>query len=613
MPPRSRQDKQVRDERLRLYRTLQALPGAQFEEIIFALNPPSGLVSPSQMQQGTRTNELLKWAEGQGGCGLETIYDLLVDYVPDFQPPSRTQAASAAVSAKRIFISYKRNVEPDEPVALALYDALGQENTVFIDQNTLLVGADWVEQIHQEIQQADALIVMLSEHAVGSEMVQREVKIAHKFARANAGKPQILPVRLAYREPFQYPLGAYLDPIHWAFWESDDDTPQLIQELQQALAGGGLPLSTPEAKRQIIQARTAPGIPRPMPSAQLRSQKPALDLELPEGTMAPESNFYVERSFDEVAKQTIQRQGVTITIKGPRQMGKSSLLSRVMTTAREQDKQVAFLDFQLFDQQSLTDPDIFFPEFCAWLTDELDLEDQVDDYWKRRLSNTQRCTRYVGKYLLPALGQPLVLAMDEVETMFDTDFRSDFFGMLRSWHNNRATKPIWKKLDLALVTSTEPYQLIDNLNQSPFNVGQIIELTDFDFDQVANLNDRHGNPLSRAELEQLMDLVNGHPYLVRKALYLIANETASVNDLFDQAIKERGPFGDHLRYHLFRMYDKDELKRGFLQVVHTHTCEDERIFFRLRGAGLVRRSSDGLEVVPRCRLYEQYFQQHLVG
>lgn len=78
--------------------------------------------------------------------------------------------------------------------------------------------------------------------------------------------------------------------------------------------------------------------------------------------------------------------------------------------------------------------------------------------------------------------------MDEVEVVFDTKFRSDFFGMLRSWHNNWAATPIWKPLDLVLVTSTEPYQLIEDLNQSPFNVGQVIELVDFDGDQVTDLN-----------------------------------------------------------------------------------------------------------------------------
>jgi len=522
-----------------------------------------------------------------------------------------TPAPAQTVSA-RVFISYKRDVAPDEDVALRLYDALRQTHDVFIDQK-MVVGTHWADYIKTEIQQSDALIVLLSEYAVGSEMVQVELSLAHELARSG-GKPAILPVRLAYREPFQYPLSAYLDPINWAFWEGPQDTPALIAELQQALSGEALSIATPQRKAEVMEINPPPTMPRPSPSAQIpRSgkQKRAMPLELPEGTMAPESQFYVARTLDDVALNAVGQQGVTLTIKGPRQMGKSSLLSRVITAAVNQGKQVAYLDFQIFDKASLSDTDTFFPEFCAWLTDELDLEDQVDDYWKRRLSNTQRCTRYVGKYLLPALDTPLVLAMDEVETMFDTTFRSDFFGMLRSWHNNRATKPIWKQLDLALVTSTEPYQLIDNLNQSPFNVGQIVELTDFELSQVEDLNERHGAVLSEAEIRQLMDLVNGHPYLVRKALYLIASGSMSAKELFSQSVKERGPFGDHLRYHLFRIYDKPELVQGFLQVVRTHTCADERIFFKLRGAGLVRRRSSGLEVVPRCQLYKQYFQQHL--
>ncbi|WP_318284169.1 AAA-like domain-containing protein [Brasilonema sennae] len=103
--------------------------------------------------------------------------------------------------------------------------------------------------------------------------------------------------------------------------------------------------------------------------------------------------------------------------------------------------------------------------------------------------------RYLQRHILKGLGHPLVLAMDEVDRVFDTKFRNDFFGMLRSWHNNRAIYPSLDKLDLVLVTSTEPYQLIDDLNQSPFNVGQIIELEDFTPEQVAQLNARH-NPYS---------------------------------------------------------------------------------------------------------------------
>lgn len=506
--------------------------------------------------------------------------------------------------AKRIFISYKRNVEPDEPVALQIFQTLKHQHQIFIDQ-TMLVGTRWAEYIEAEIRQADFLIVLLSAQSIHSEMVEAEISLAHDLAKKQDGRPVILPVRLAYREPFQYPLSAYLNHINWSFWQNTEDTPRLIDELRQAISGGGLSITDAKAKADLLQTSQPSPLPLPFPSAQ------PVTLEMPEGTMDSPSAFYIERPSDSIALETIRQRGVTITIKGPRQMGKSSLLIRTMNTAVNAGKRVAFLDFQLFDKAALSNPELFFRQFSTWLTDELEMADRVDEYWNNPLGNSQRCTRYMSRYLLKEFGNPLVLAMDEVERLFDTDFRSDFFGMLRSWHNQRATTPIWKQLDFALVTSTEPYQLIDNLNQSPFNVGQVIELEDFTPAQVADLNRRHGNPLNPREERQLVGLLNGHPYLVRLALYCLASHRLSTTELFANATSDHGPFGNHLRNHLFRLHGKQELIQGMFQVIHQNICEDERVFFRLRGAGLVRR--EGRTVIPRCQLYADFFQEHLRG
>jgi hypothetical protein len=216
-------------------------------------------------------------------------------------------------------------------------------------------------------------------------------------------------------------------------------------------------------------------------------------------------------------------------------------------------------------------------------------------------------------YVLKELGCPLLLAMDEVDRIFDTEFQSDFFGMLRGWHNSRAlpTTRIWRSLDLALVTATEPYHLIENLNQSPFNVGEVITLTDFTLTQVADLNERHGQPFNPEQLQRLMDWVNGHPYLVRRALYLVASQQCSVDTLFAQASAERGPFGDHLRYHLFRISNRPNLVEGLRQVVQDQTCNDDRVLRLLSAAGLVYR--EGQCTLPRCRLYTEFFREQLHG
>ncbi|MEM8611711.1 MAG: AAA-like domain-containing protein [Cyanobacteria bacterium P01_H01_bin.105] len=537
--------------------------------------------------------------KGEGGKGKGEISEsgLSLD-------PSTPQTQ---IPQQRVFISYKRNLVPDESVALQLHGALGADSSVFIDQQ-MLVGTRWAEQIEAEIRQADVLVVLLSAQSVMSEMVLQEMELAHKIAEDNGGKPRILPVRLAYREPFQHPLSVYLNPINWALWDSEADTPGLIEELQQAIAGGVLSIDEPR-KAEVIKVAPKVEMSQPLPVAQPVMKPSPTRLEMPEGTMDSASDFYIERDCDRIALSVIQQQGITMTIKGPRQMGKSSLLNRVMETAVDAGKQIAFLDFQLFDRAALQDADEFYQQFCFWLTDELDMDDEVETYWKKNLGNPQRCTRYVGRHILKNLEQPLMLAMDEVERIFDTPFRNDFFSMLRSWHNQRATKKIWKQLDLTFVTSTEPYQLIADLNQSPFNVGENLRLQDFDAQQVHQLNESHGLPLSTVEEQRLMRLVNGHPYLVRKALYLVASGRMVASELFAKAQKEDGPFGDHLKYHLFRMYGNKELVKGFLRILKEQTCEDEVMYFRLHGAGLVCR--DGQSVFPRCQLYADYFAEHL--
>jgi hypothetical protein len=508
----------------------------------------------------------------------------------------------------RVFISYKHDLAPDEPLARALAEALRDTYDVFIDQD-LPIGVRWAEQIRDELARTDALIALLSERAVESATIEAELKQAHEQAQ-QSGKPQILPVRLNYRAPFPYPFSAYLNELQWAFWDGGQDTPALIAALRRALAGGALPLQSTSEKAGVLQPADPGVVPPPTTMAQPHSSaRPATPLEPPEGTMAIDSRVYIARAADQQAVEYMRQPGVTLTIKGPRQVGKSSLLMRAIDAATAAGKRVAFLDFQFFDRAALASPDLFFRQFCAWLTDTLDLDDRVDEFWSAQLGNSQRCTRYVERYLLKEIDAPLVLAMDEVESMFDAEFRSDFFGMLRGWHNSRAAKPAWRRLDLALVSSTEPYQLIANLNQSPFNVGQVIALDDFTFDEAHTLNALHGAPLDPAGERQLYELVGGHPYLTRRAFYQLAGTPGMREALFRDAAAERGPFADHLRYHLFRMNDQPELVQGLLQVLQHGRCNDDTVFWRLHGAGLVRGEFQNARM--RNRLYAEFFGMQL--
>lgn len=513
-------------------------------------------------------------------------------------PDSGTLLDELFGSGLRIFLSYQRDVTLDREVALKVAQALSTHHAVFFDQ-TKEIDPQWAKDLQGELNQADCVIFFFSAQSIHSEVVLQQLGMTQEMS---THAPKILPVCLGSEVGFPQGRRAVLESLNWAFWQSQEDTPRLINELQVAIGGGELPLTADEVAKQGHARQKSPDIRTfvsPAPSIE------RIGLQLPDGTLTPECPFYVERGADELARAAIRRQGVTITIKGARQMGKSSLLQRLGQTASQLGKRFVWLDCELLHEQ---DAKSFFQNFSDAFTDEvgLDISPPVT------ATSPWRCTRYVSRQILPHLEQPCVLALDNAESLFDTTYRKDFFSMLRTWHNNRASKAKWKQLDLVVLTSTEPYYFIDDLHQSPFNVGEVIELQDFTQAQVADLNQRHEAPLTTKEEQQLMTLLHGHPYLVRRALYLLASNRITAPDLFAHATNERGPFGDHLRALLWLLHTYDDTLRSAMQQVLRHrNCPNEALFFRLRGAGLVRRDDAQDAVVPRCPLYGDFLRKHL--
>ena len=95
----------------------------------------------------------------------------------------------------RLFISY-RHCDPDRAVAEFLRQSLQKQgHNVFVDTTGIKGGADWVEEIHKHIEWCDFLIVLLSEESMNSEMVQGEIRLAHRRRKREKaqGKTQVGP------------------------------------------------------------------------------------------------------------------------------------------------------------------------------------------------------------------------------------------------------------------------------------------------------------------------------------------------------------------------------------------------------------------------------------
>lgn len=338
-------------------------------------------------------------------------------------------------------------------------------------------------------------------------------------------------------------------------------------------------------------------------------------IEQPEGQVPLNSIFYVERPpVEEDCYESIVRPGTLIRVKAPRQMGKSSLMSRVLDYAIQQGYQSIYLSFQSADARALKDLDLFLRWFCCSITHELNLANRLNDYWKDDfLGSKDKCTNYLQRYVLLEAKSPIALGLDEVDEIFKhEEVATDFFGLLRAWHERAKNNALWQKLRLVITHSKEVYIPLD-INQSPFNVGSPIELRVLTPPQVHDLVRRHGLNWDEEQLEQLTMLLGGHPYLVRMALYQIARGRMTLEQLKRVAPTEEGPYSDHLRRHLLNLQETKD--RNLLAAVRqVMSCGDPvdvgpTEAFKLCSMGLVKLR--GNEVVPLCDLYRQYFCDRL--
>lgn len=337
-------------------------------------------------------------------------------------------------------------------------------------------------------------------------------------------------------------------------------------------------------------------------------------LDDPEGCVSLSSLLYIERPPVETdCYAAILKPGALIRVKAPRQMGKTSLMQRILQHAAQHGHRTVDIHFQLIDSEFLSSIDQFLQWFCASITDKLGLEDRLANSWKGILGSKNKCTNYFQRYLLSEIEAPLTLGLDEVDQVFQhPQIANDFFGLLRAWHERGKNEEIWKKLRLVIVHSKEVYIPL-NINQSPFNVGLSLELPGLNRSQITDLVHRHGLNWGPEQVERLTKLLDGHPYLLRRALYDIARGTLTLEELLQVAPTEEGPYSDHLRRHLLNIMDDPALVAAMKEVVMTEApVRIEPVeAFKLRSMGLVELR--GNDVVPLCSLYRIYFKDLLGG
>jgi hypothetical protein len=330
------------------------------------------------------------------------------------------------------------------------------------------------------------------------------------------------------------------------------------------------------------------------------------------------SSLYIERPpIEMTAAQEILQPGGFVRIKAPRQMGKTSLVLRMLEVVQAKGMRSAVIDFQTIESGTLQDLDRFLKWLCANIARQLDLPANLDDYWDPDSGSKMSCHVYFQERLLKSASTPFLLVLDEVNRIFEyPELAQDFLPLLRSWHDEAARNPIWQAFRLVVVHSTEIYVPLQ-INQSPFNVGLPIELPLFTLDQFQELARRHGlDDVLALAADRVFGLIQGHPYLIQLLFYHLRQSTQPVEQylpvLLQQAATPTGIYGEHLRRHFMAIVAAPDLQIALMQVLKSDVSVqiDTILAYQLESMGLIRWV-DNSKVKISCRLYQEYFGAYL--
>ena len=340
------------------------------------------------------------------------------------------------------------------------------------------------------------------------------------------------------------------------------------------------------------------------------------------GTLWREAPSYIHRpADDELFKLALA--GEYCNVLAARQMGKSSLMVQTANRLHESGVRTAILDISTLGG-GISTPEAWFFGFLDELTVQLGLKEDINLWWEEHTNHNpvQRFSNYLRDVLLPAVPEPIVVFVDEIDSALGMAFTDDFFAAIRAAYNARASYPEFQRLTFILLGVARPADLIRDRNRTPYNIGTHIDLRDFTLLELGPFQEvfetvypEHGTEI----LHWVLDWTNGQPYLTQKLCaelvhtseaFLTAETVAqTVNRLFlaEEARKESNlrAIRDRIesspnRIKMLQIYEQILRKRSVMEEERSPAKNE------LKLTGLVRPTSQG-QLQVRNRIYQTVF------
>ncbi|MEW6280827.1 MAG: AAA-like domain-containing protein, partial [Candidatus Eremiobacterota bacterium] len=223
------------------------------------------------------------------------------------------------------------------------------------------------------------------------------------------------------------------------------------------------------------------------------------------GNLDPESPVYMERAEDDKLPEHLVA-GDFVTVLGPRQMGKTSLLYRVRRRMSPAGFAMAYVDLSPAREEPL---DSWYRYVGSTIAEQL--MPGADLTIPTSHLDFLNFLRAVGGGLPESR---VVILLDEVGAVPE-EFTDSFFGNVRYVFSNRQVKPEFRRMSFVLCGTFSPRDLIKNPANSPFNISKTIRMSDLSRDGVRKLVtflERMGVPCAEEVPDEIYRWLEGQPY-----------------------------------------------------------------------------------------------------